>query len=93
MVAKGRHARGDTHMSRTKPWTLARGDRNGARLHPETVKRGEGVNTARLTATQVRMIRVLHDAGFSQWAIAQVFGVTHVNVGDIVHRNTWQHVE
>ncbi len=41
MIAKGRHAHGDTHYSRTKPECLARGDRSGARKHPERLARGD----------------------------------------------------
>ena len=39
-VKKSRQAKGDTHMSRTKPWALARGDKNGSRKHPEKKTQG-----------------------------------------------------
>jgi hypothetical protein len=41
MVAQGRQAKGETHMSRTKPESLARGDKHGLRLHPERAARGD----------------------------------------------------
>lgn len=40
MRAKGRHAHGETHGSRTKPHRIARGDANGSRTHPEKLARG-----------------------------------------------------
>lgn len=40
-VRKGRHAKGDTHGSRTHPERTARGDRHGSRRHPESRPRGD----------------------------------------------------
>ncbi len=41
MVAKGRQAHGDRHVSRTKPERLARGERHGSRTKPESRPRGD----------------------------------------------------
>lgn len=41
MVAKGRSARGERHISVKCPERLARGDRNGSVKHPESRPRGE----------------------------------------------------
>lgn len=41
MIAKGRHAHGDTSGSRLHPDRLARGERHGSRTHPERTPRGD----------------------------------------------------
>lgn len=41
MVAKGRQATGERHMSRTRPDKLRRGDNHPSRLHPERLARGD----------------------------------------------------
>lgn len=55
--------------------------------------RGERVNTARLTADQVREIRRRYAAGgISQTALADEYGVTQTQVSQIVSRKSWRHV-
>lgn len=76
--AKGRTARGDAHMSRTKPETLARGERHG--LH-------------KLDADKVREIRRLYDSGTrSQQSLADSYGVNQYAISRIVRRIAWKHV-
>jgi len=60
--------------------------------HPESWARGERVNTAKLTADQVREIRRRVSAGASQSAVARQFGVGHTNVNHIVRGLSWRHV-
>lgn len=63
-------------------------------LHPERRARGERINTAKLTAAQVREIRQTHARGnISYAALARAFGITPQNTRDIVLRHTWRHLE
>ena len=56
--------------------------------------RGERNRTARLTTAQVVEIRRRHaQGGITLVALAAEYGVTPNNVGSIVARNTWKHVE
>lgn len=75
MVAKGRQATGD---------------RSSARLHPERQHRGEQINTAKLTADQVREIR--NRPHESQRALAREYGVSQRAILFILQRRTWRHV-
>ena len=53
---------------------------------------GERVNTAKLTADQVREIRRRHAAGEVRAALAREFGVWQSTVDKIVERRSWRHV-
>lgn len=55
--------------------------------------RGEASGLSKLTAADVKEIRRLAGLGFTQRAIAKQFGVTHPNVGSILRRETWAHVD
>ncbi len=92
MVSKGRQARGDTHMSRTRPETLKRGAQNGMRMHPELVQ-GERNPRAILTNSQVLEIRRMYNEGQTMASISRHFGVGHHVVRHIVHRLTWKHLD
>ena len=66
----------------------SKGRANGGRII------GESSRFAKLTEADVREIRRLHDNGeFTNRAIAKMFGVTAANVGMIVKRKTWKHVD
>lgn len=55
--------------------------------------RGAEVNTAKLTEDDVREIRRLYaETGLSQAKVGDLFGVSQVNVGQIVRRETWKHI-
>lgn len=54
--------------------------------------RGTRVNTARLTATQVRDLRKRMDAGESPSQLAREFGLGKTTVFHIKHRTSWRHV-
>jgi hypothetical protein len=92
MAAKGRSAKGDRHVSRTKPDRVPRGDRHGSRLHPERWKRGEESHFARLTADRVREVRSRIRGGETQAAIARALGVCEGTIGHIAAGRTWRHV-
>ena len=48
---------------------------------------------AKLTEYAVRWIRSLHSEGhFSQYELADLFGVVQANVSNIVNRKTWKHL-
>lgn len=80
-VAKGRQARGNSHMSHTKPASVARGDRHGSHLHPERVARGSRSANAALTEDQIRDIRTrLTSKAATQVRIAAEYGITQGNV-------------
>ena len=55
--------------------------------------KGEENNTAKLTADEVREIRALHASGISGAALGRRYGVSKVNISDIVRRRTWRHIE
>lgn len=56
--------------------------------------RGEGIASSVLTENDVREIRRLYEVGnLTNTEIAAQFGVTKTNVGYIVKRKSWKHVE
>lgn len=65
------------------------GDRSGSRTKPERLARGERVNTAKLTAADIPVIRA---DPRSLRAIAADYGVTFAMVGFIKRRTSWAHV-
>ncbi len=68
------------------------GDRNGARKHPERMRRGERNPSSKLTASQVKMIRIKHADGSSLSELADRFSVNPVSIWKIIHHLTWRHV-
>ena len=48
---------------------------------------------AKLIASQVQEIRMLHASGHSMRSIGRRYGVTWENIRAIVYRRTWKHVE
>lgn len=107
MIAKGRIAHGDRHMSRVKPEALHRGDQHWTRRHPEWLKWGDDNpvrqrpaivqgtmnGNAKLTDNDVREIRRLRaDGVMSNAAIGRQFGVSAVLIGLIVRGKAWKHV-
>lgn len=58
------------------------------------MRRGELQSKAKLTEQQVREIRRAYAAGeYTMDELAARYGVTHPTILDIIHRNTWKHVE
>jgi hypothetical protein len=63
------------------------------RQDKERQARGERAARSKLTEDEVREIRQLAAAGETQRSIGAHFGVTDKNVGFIVRRQTWAHVQ
>ncbi len=55
-------------------------------------RHGEAVNTAKLTADQVREIRKLRTDGWTQQALGDKFGVLQTSISRICLRQHWKHV-
>lgn len=87
-----RMARGDRHGSKTKPWAVARGDRHSSRTHPELVVHGERVNTAKLTAADIPIIRARVAAGETLTSVAKDYPVTFSAIAAVATRRSWAHV-
>lgn len=88
--AKGRTATGERNGTHTKPERRARGDRSGPRTHPEAYPWGERSHLAKLSAAQVREIRVRIAAGCLYKDIALDFGVTGPAISMIASGKRWR---
>ena len=66
------------------------GDRGYSTLHPE-VYRGERNSNAKLTESDVRLIRQMAQTR-TQPEVARAFGITFQTVSKIVRRTRWAHV-
>jgi predicted XRE-type DNA-binding protein len=72
---------------------MARKRRGSSIVHPERVPRGEASGAARLTTVAVMEIRQLYAIGaYSQYELAERFGVSQPAIGMIVRRKNWRHV-
>lgn len=95
-LRKGRqkYAFGNLHGSKTMPHRVARGDQTAARRHPERVPRGERQWCAKLTESEVREIRMLYNSGsYSQYQLADIYGVYQGRISSITRRKSWKHVK
>lgn len=94
MKGRGNQLSGDNHPARLHPETRARGDTHFSRLHPEKLARGENNGSSKLTWEQVREIRRRYApwgrGGDNSTTLAKEFGVSHVNILDIVKNVTWR---
>ena len=73
-------------------WATAKENTNDRRAQG-TWQEGETASGAKLTANDVRVIRLLYRAGgVSQRALAARFGVTHATIGLIVNNKRWRSV-
>lgn len=95
MTAKGRGPCGDRNGSRLYPERLApkRGAENGMNTHPERRARGEQQGSAKLTDALVRDIRTLVAGGMPYTQVADKVGVSRSQVGRVILRQCWGHVE
>jgi DNA-binding XRE family transcriptional regulator len=75
----------------TRVWN---GSAWGYDTHVGPTGRGEDCYASKLTEDDVRKIRRLNEQGeYSQSDLAEVFEVSQTNIGRIVRRETWKHVE
>ena len=95
MIAKGRDrkATGDANGSRLHPESRPRGEDSGSRLHPECLARGGRNGNAKLTEHNVRRIFQLRAQGWSQKRLGAELGVSDVQIGRILARKLWTHVD
>ena len=77
-VARGRQAKGDTHISRTMPHRVPRGERHG--------------NTKLNTQMVLNMRREYAAGELSQNQLAEKYSIRQSSVWAILHRKTWSHV-
>ena len=89
MTEKERAATGDRNGSRLHPDRLVRGDSHPARTHPET-RQGERNGSARLTADQVRAIRMCYATGKESFrTLSLEYGVSKQTIARIIRRKNW----
>lgn len=55
--------------------------------------KGEATNKAKVNVEQVRSIRLLHNAGDTLQTLSRQFGLSESQIGRIVKRLRWRHVE
>ena len=58
----------------------------------DMISRGRVRFSSKLTETHVTAIRKIHEYGYSQKSIVDVFGVSAMRVSNIVRRRSWNHV-
>lgn len=92
MMVKGRQANGDKHGTHVHPESVPRGNEHYSHLRPENLARGDQNGNARLTESDVLLIRQLHSKKYSHRKLGRMFGVEHCTIGCIVRRKTWRHV-
>ena len=66
--------------------------RHFIQIHPECVPSGEENGRHKLTASDVRQIRVRHAHGESYRGLAREYGVGHTSVRCAVLRQTWRNI-
>lgn len=91
---KGRHAiQSRSSWAAKHKKNALRGDDHPFRKDPTLHCFGEGVNTAKLNASQVIRIRKLHASGkFGPKSLACRFGVSVSNIDFIISGKTWKHL-
>lgn len=87
--------RGDKSGPRKHPERMARGERHGSRTHPEKVRRGEQIDSSKLNADKVRLIRILYASsmGFSYNALGAMFDVSKKLILNVAKRKAWAHIQ
>lgn len=99
-AAKGRSATGDRHWThlypeliyRAGPTNPARGTNHGRHTKPDRSARGERIGRAKLTENAIQEIRKLTADGITRRALSERFGVSTVQIGNIVRGRSWAHV-
>lgn len=85
----------DNQQDKIAKGRQAKGDSAGVRLHPDSYSLlGENNNAAKLTESQVREIRLKHQAGLAGYKrLAKEDGVTPSVTRDVIKRVTWKHID
>ena len=87
---KNRVKSGDESPSRLHPELISAGVRKWAKEHPERLARGE--KRSKLSADDIRAIRLLCADGVPQTTIAARYSIHQVSVSMINLRKRWRHV-
>ena len=66
-----------------------RGDANPSRVHSDRMVRGEAHHNAKLNDAKVEEILRLREEGWTQQALGEKFGVSHVLIGMVVRGEIW----
>lgn len=88
--------KGERHWSRRYPHLRPTGERNGSKTKPDMVRKGEGHGMHKLTDGDVRIIRYMYRKGDptrNREVLANMFQISVANVGFIVNRKRWRHVQ
>lgn len=88
-----RRTRGDDHWTRTHPEKVGRGATHIWSTRPDLVRRGEQVNTAKISADHIPVIRARYAAGETLQQIGRDHGVHHGTISKIVRRKSWKHID
>jgi hypothetical protein len=67
------------------------GDESIFKRRPELF-RGQNASGAKLTEDDVRSIRLRHEQGISNSAMAREYGLNQCSISSIVNRRTWVHI-
>lgn len=84
------HSRKDAKTPKQLSLSLVVGGK--LKLHRPGKARGDRVNTSKLTAAQVIVMRAERARGDSLPCLAKRYGIRHSSVWAIVHRKAWKHV-
>lgn len=82
----------DNLQDASRKGRTANGERNGKYTQPKRTPRGEAHGRAKLTADQVRHLRLLFAEGMTQNALAERYGIAQGVVSQIVNRRIWRHL-
>lgn len=63
-----------------------------AQQNRDKIARGEKINTAKLTESEVRIIRGRFRLGEGLNSMAPEYGISYTAIWNIVHNKTWKHV-
>lgn len=96
MARKGRAfvQAADSHWSKRKPWLVQAGAKHWSKRTPERCPWGERLPQHKVSAEQATAIRVRYAAGgISQSALANEYGISQVQVGNIVRGKSWRRLK
>jgi hypothetical protein len=86
-ICKSCHLALEAEITKAGDWSTIPTDRR-----PMRPPRGEQHTHAKLTEANVREIRERSAQGETRASLARVFGVSDINILQVVRRRTWSHV-